>query len=209
MASDYKEEDVEIKEAYEEYEAVREQQTKTTPKNIIANISPRIIIGFAAVIFFLMYLTFVRKTIEQSTFFWFIIGVLVVFIVLGAQREVEKKHMLPEQQLKAILYTKLKDKQRISPTEVPNGTISVLLPCKLKKIEGIPTKYVMSFKVTSPSGLERFYTAEMNPYDGYLMGFEERPAGFRGTEVTDVSFIRHREDVWADKYPNVRKGGNR
>ncbi|MBW3011329.1 hypothetical protein KY326_03860 [Candidatus Woesearchaeota archaeon] len=126
-------------------------------------------------------------------------------MILGAQREGEKKSLIPEDQLKAILYTKLKEKQRISPTEVPNGEISILLASKLKKIEGIPTKYVFSFKVISPSGLEKFFTAEMNPYDGYIMGFEERPAGFRGTEVSDIKFIRAKEDEWADKYPSMRK----
>lgn len=201
----YKEEDEEIKEAYEEYLDRREAETKASPKNIIQTIPRNVWLVLAGVVFFMMYLTFVRKSIEQSTFFWFIIGLLILIMVLGAQKEGQKKSLLPEDQLKAILYTKLKEKQRISPTEVPNGEISILLANKLKKIEGIPTKYVMSFKITSPSGLERFYTAEMNPYDGYIMGFEERPAGFRGVEVSDIKFIRHREDQWADKYPGMRK----
>lgn len=197
---DYKEEDEEIKEAYEEYQALREAQTKQSPRNVIQNIPQKFWIGLAIIISFLGYLTFIRESLPQSTFFWFVIGALILIIVLSTQKEGEARRLIPEQQLKSILYVKLKEKQRISPTEVPMGDISVLLPCKLKKIEGTPTKYVLSFKVTTPSGYEKFYTAEMNPYDGYLMGFEERPAGFRGVEVSDVKFIRHREDQWADRY---------
>ena len=202
---EYKEEDAEIKEAYEEYQQVREAETKPTPKNIIGGIPRNVVYVIFGIVLFLLYLTFVRKSISTSTFFWFLVAMGILIMVLGAQQEKDRRSLLPEQQLKAILYTKLKEKQRISPSEVPNGEIDVLLACKLKKIEGVPTKYVMSFKITTPSGLEKYYTAEMNPYDGYLMGFEERPSGFRGTEVTDVSFIRHREDVWLDKYPNMRK----
>jgi uncharacterized membrane protein YgcG len=203
----YKEEDAEIKLAYEEYEKVREQQTKTTPKSILSNISPRVIIGFFGLIGFIAYLTFVQKAISQNVFFWTIIGILIIIMVLGAREDSQKHELIPEQQLKAILFTKLKEKQRISPTEVPNGEIDVLLPCKLKKIEGAPVKYVMSFRITTPSSLEKFYTAEMDPFSGYLMAFEERPQGFRGTEVTDVSFIRRKEDIWDQKYFRYRRGG--
>lgn len=205
MPSDYKEEDQEIREAYEEYKEYREQQTKTTPKSIISKIPRNIIIAIFGIVAFLMYLTFVTKVLEPHTLFWFVIGLGILIMILGAQQEVHQKHMIPENQLKAILLTKLKEKQRISPTEVPNGDISILLACKLKKIEGNPIKYVMSFKITSPSGLEKYYTAEMNPYDGYLMGFEERPAGFRGTEVTDIKFIQRKEDKWRQEYPHIYK----
>lgn len=194
------EEDKEIKEAYEEYVKYREEQKKTTPKALLGNIPQRVIIGIFLLTGFLMYLTFVTETLERNYFTWYIVIVLLLLIALGAQGESDKKHLIPEQQLKAVLYTKLKEKQRISPTEVPMGDINVLLPCKLKKIEGRPIKYVMSFKIITSSGLEKYFTAEMNPFDGYLMGFEDRPAGFRGTEVSDIAFIRKKEDVWEDKY---------
>jgi hypothetical protein len=202
----YKEEDQEIKESYEEYSKLREEQTKTTAKSLLSSISPRVLIGLVGIVFFMAYLTFIQKAMEERTFFWFVIGILIVIMVLGAQGDNARRQLIPEPQLKAILKTKLKDKQRISPSEIPNGDIEVLLPCKLKKIEGNPTKYVFSFKITSPGGLEKVYTAEMNPYDGYLMGFEERPMGFKGTEVTDVNFIRRKEDVWEQKYFKYRRG---
>lgn len=205
MAQNYKEEDEAVKEAYEDYEKIREQQTKTTAKSLLVGVSSKVWIGLAAVVFFLAYLTFVREVVKQSTFFWFIIGLLILLMILGAQRESEKKQLIPESQLKAILYMKLKEKQRNSPTEVPNGEINMQLPSKLKKIEGIPTKYVISFKIITPSGLEKYYTGELDPYTGYILGFEERPAGFRGTEITDVSFIRTKQDQWEDRYGKRRR----
>jgi len=197
---DYKEEDQEIKESFEEYEKFREQQKKPSPKAILGNIPQNVIIGIIGVTIFVAYLTFITKTIEQSMFIWYIVGIFILFMVLSAREEGQRKELIPEEQLKAVLFTKLKEKQRISPTEVPMGDINMMLPSKLKKIEGRPIKYVFSFKIITPSGLEKYFTAEMNPYDGYIMGFEERPAGFRGTEVSDVAFIRKREDVWEEKY---------
>lgn len=198
--AEIEEEDKEIKEAYEEYVKHRDEQKKTTPKVLLGNIPQRVIIGIFLLTGFLMYLTFVTETLERNIFTWYIVIVLLLVIALGVQGESDKQHLIPEQQLKAVLYTKLKEKQRTSPTEVPMGDINLLLPCKLKKIEGKPIKYVMSFKIITPSGLEKYFTAEMNPYDGYLMGFEDRPAGFSGTEISDIAFIRKKEDIWEDKY---------
>ena len=199
MAS-YEEEDQEIKESYEEYQELRETQTKASPRNIIANIPQPVLLGILGAGFFMVYLTFIQKAITSTTFFWFVIGLIALIMVMGLQGDVFATQLIPEDQLKAILYIKLKEKQKISPSEIPNGEIRILLPCKLKQIEGVIIKYVMSFTVTTASGTEKFYTAEMNPHNGYLMGFELRPSGFRGIEVTDVKFIRRREDKWEEKY---------
>ena len=199
------EDEKDIKESYEEYERIREQQTKATPKNILQNIPRGVLIGVFLAALVLFYLVFVSKALESNAFLYFLVIAVIFIILMSVQEDGDTRKLIPEKQLKSVLYTKLKEKQRMSPTEVPMGEINILLASKLKKIEGIPVKYVFSFKIVTPSGLEKYYTAEMNPYDGYILGFEERPAGFRGTEVSDVAFIRRREDVWEEKYFKGRK----
>lgn len=196
----YDENEQEIQEAFEEYQKRREVETKPSPKNILANVPRGALILLFAGALILFYLVFIRKSIESSAFIWFIVIGAIFIILMSVQEDVEKKRLIPEDQLKAVLYTKLKEKQRVSPSEIPMGRIEILLPSKLKKIEGKPIKYIFSFKVSKPSGLETYFTCEMDPYTAYIMGFERRPAGFRGTEVTDVRFIRKKEDVWQDKY---------
>lgn len=205
MAEEWKEEDEEIKEAYEELLEKEEEKKRQTPRNIVGRLPQGFLIPIIIFSIFILYLTFVTKTIDKASLLWIIVGIVIIMMVMSSQIDFDKREPIAEEQLKAFLYMELKKKQRVNLSEIPMGKIDILLPCKAKKVEGKLIKYVLSFKITSISGLEKYYTAEMDPYTKYILGFEERPAGFKGTEISDIKFIRRKEDIWEDKYFSKKK----
>jgi len=192
-----------VKEAYMEYQ--EEQGQSSDVKVAVTSLTVGNIRVIFGVVILFYYLAFVKKSIDAPTFYWLMVGV-IVFVYIIAYKARSEGALIPEHKLKAILFNKLKWKQVHSPDEIPQGKIEMNLPCKLKKIEGVPVKYVFYFKIVQSTGLETAYTAEMNPKNGYVIGFESRLEGFTGREVTDVAFIRRKEDIWEQKY---FKGGKK
>jgi len=189
--------DLEVKEAFREYE--KQQQERNSARSAINKLSNKSIFLIIVLIIGFYYLAFLKEAIDPKVFYWVIVGIVAMMYMM-AYKAKEENELIPEEKLKAILFNKLKWKQSHSPSEMPTGRIEIMLNCKLKKIEGVPVKYVIGFKIIQSNGLENTYVAEINPKNGYLLGFEEKHEGFKGNEVTDIAFIRRKEDVWQEKY---------
>jgi hypothetical protein len=195
----------EISEIYEAH--IEERDSDETPiRQTVRKFSTVQWFVMCATVGLFYYLVYVKKTM----LFWdaaIPAGLCILFIYLSAmQEEVGMKRVLTDKQIKAILQKELRWKQ-INTREIPDGAIWVGPFCKLRRYKGKVWKWDVGFEIHKVSGGVMFASAELEPYEGYIIAIKDRSEGYSGKESPDIEYVEPRGLKWDMKYGKRMGGG--
>jgi hypothetical protein len=157
--------------------------------NFVKQVSPAHIIGLFALVIMGIYLI-TTKVANQK---WILGAIALVVVVMLFRREKAKeKKPIPENVIKIITQRLMDRKIGI---EYQNGTkIELNGYCKLR-YQGewggfyMPWKWEVGVTITETNGLRRTVLVILEPYEGFITGIVEKPAGYKGDESTDIKVI--------------------
>lgn len=183
-----------VEESYEEYRKDKESPTK----KIHSSFSRKQIIITAVVIAIAGYLIFIAKVFHDKER-WYLIGAIaIVLYLLFKQGDVEAS-IITMREAMAIVKKEV-DHMQHNTYQIPQGNTRVAPIAKLKHMEGKPTKWRVGVEVETHRFKHKQYIAEVEPYEGYVMGIYEVPRGFGEIDKPDVKFILPKELQWRKRY---------
>lgn len=187
----------EISEIYEAHLEERDKNLTPVSQGVrkLTNTQWLIVCGTVGMFYYLVY-------VQKSMQFWdaaIPAGICLLFVYLTSMQEVGPKRVLTDKQAKAILYKELKWKQ-VNTREIPDGELWVGPFCKLRRLKGKVWKWDIGFEVHRATGGIFFASAELEPYDGYIIAIKDRPEGYTGKESPDIEYVEPRELQWGMKY---------
>jgi hypothetical protein len=172
---------------------------KIKEKSWVNKLTPKMRVGITLVVGATLYYIVSKKIPFMKALPW--IAFIIFGIYMLTQGEADPKK-LTEAQTAACLYRKLKDMQRTSlggKPRLPPGRIIVPPEGKEIWLDKKPWKRVHSFRIIDENNIPRQFSAEMNIWDGDLIGIQRRPSGFTGSEVDHIKM------VWDEKIRNERE----
>lgn len=124
-----------------------------------------------------------------------LIGVafIIIAIYLLTQGEIEPRK-LTERETAESLKRKLRDMQRDG--RLPEGKITVDPEGRERSRGGKPWKREHGWHLIDKDRIKYTYSADMNIWDGEMLGNKDRPTGFTGHEAPDIEMIPPKELRW-------------
>lgn len=199
-------EDMKADEAYHELQQeIEEKKKKDT--NPITKLSTtwKMILGGAILVGIWYFTTF---EVSSGRMLLYVIGFIVVaYILLSGEVEMKK---LTEKQCAQSLYFKLREMQKESLgtyRRVPDGEIQIGFVGRERWLNNRPWKREIGFSIINRDGIERLFSAEINVWDGDIIGVKRRQDGFTGHEPRDTEVVMSRDIRFEKARDDYLKGG--
>lgn len=177
-----------------------EREKESSTKNFLKNVPSGTLILFGIIILVLVIFIFQNKNFRTSLMF--LAGCLLLIYLLSMKHAEQK--IISERQAKAILEKELKWK-RLHTKELVYGEAKLTGICALQIYDNKPIYYEIGFKIITESRLEKHYSAKINCYTGMMMGIEERPSGYTGSERPIIRVARPFDELMKERYLKTKK----
>lgn len=187
---------------YEELRARQEQNQKS--KSFIHRIPKKTRLYMAAGIFVFLYYAQVKELQFTKVLMWLGIGLAAIWLLFdekdGPRELTERECYLSL--VKNMLWMQNNPVGGIYRID-PEAKVTVEPVGKKLWLSGSPWKRVFKVMLRKTSGVEDTYTADVDIYNGDLIGMQLRPEGYRGSESPDLKTIAHedlRKERMATRY---------
>jgi len=181
-------------EAYEEY---KKEQTDPT-KKIQRSFSRKQIIILGIISAIGIYLIFIQKIFEPKEGILILAVALAVIYLIMTKDDSESKIVLMREAM-AIVHQETNYMQNVTK-QIPLGVVRIAPIAKLFHIEGNPVKWKVGLEVETQRGNHSQHIAEVEPYEGYIMGVYPAKTGLSEVKKQDTRYVLPKEIDWRNRY---------
>jgi hypothetical protein len=168
-----------------------ESKRKSWSKTITDKFTTKQVALFVGAQLLLAFLYFSTKSISKNTYIISIIAIVLIALSIFSKKD-PTSNIITIKVARANLYDYLLDLQKEGV--ISRGNIMIEKHFKLQYTNSEPKKYWIGATILDNNFFETYYAGCVDCHNGYIIGYRQQVAPYRGDEVKDHTYINSVED---------------